>query len=55
MSTLSTFVLGLLVFLQSSVLLEWFTFEARFIGWVGVVFVAVLVFEAIRGPIWVRK
>lgn len=44
---LSTFILALFVFLQSSVLLEWFTVDPKFLGLVGVFFVIVVLVEAL--------
>lgn len=44
---LSTFLLGLFVFLQSAVYLAWFTVDAKLLGFVGMGFVAVLVLEAV--------
>lgn len=44
---LSTFLLGLFVFLQSAVYLTWFTVDPKLLGFVGMGFVAVLVLEAV--------
>jgi uncharacterized membrane-anchored protein len=49
--SISSFVLGLFVFLQSSALLGWFSVDNKLVGAVGIVFVAILVLEAIRGPL----
>lgn len=53
--SLSTFLLGLFVFLQSSVLLGWFSVDSKLLGFVGLAFVAVLVIEALRGPVTLWK
>lgn len=48
---LSTFILGLWVFLISSVDLGWFAVDIKLIGVVGIAFVVVLIIEALKGPI----
>lgn len=53
--SLSTFVLGLFVFLLSAPLLDLFTVDPKFLGWVGVAFVVCLVLEALRGPLTIWK
>ena len=45
--SLSLFILALFVFLQSAPLLGWFTVDPKLIGIVGVVFVIVVIIEAI--------
>jgi hypothetical protein len=47
MPNLSTFILGLFVFLQSAVLLGWFAVDNKLLGFVGMAFVVVLVFEVL--------
>lgn len=47
--SLSMFLLGLYVFLQSAVYLAWFAVDAKMLGLVGMVFVVVLLVEAIFG------
>lgn len=55
--SLSTFVLGLWVFLISSRSLEWFAVDQKLIGFVGIAYVVILVIEAIWQPIvlWRNK
>lgn len=48
---LSTFILGLFVFLQSAVYLAWFAVDPKLLGVVGMAFVVVLIIEALKGPI----
>lgn len=45
--SLSLFVLALWVFLQSYVQLGWGTVDAKLLGWVGILFVVVVVVEAV--------
>ena len=52
---LSLFVLGLFVLLQSVVYLSWFTVDFKFLGWVGIVFVIVLLIEAFWGSFGKRR
>lgn len=47
--SLSLFVLGLYVFLQSAVYLAWFSVDPKFLGFVGMAFVAVLIIEVLFG------
>lgn len=44
---LSTFILGLFVFLQSAVYLAWFAVDPKLLGFVGIAFVIVVVVEAL--------
>ena len=44
---LSTFVLTLFVFLQSGSLLKWFTVDPKLLGVVGIVYVVIVVVEAL--------
>lgn len=53
--SLSNFILGLFVFLESSVDLGWFAVDTKLIGVVGIAFVIVLVWEALRGPVVLVK
>lgn len=53
--SLSTFLLGLYVFLQSAVYLSWFTVDPKLQGIVGIVFVVVLLVEALWHPITLYK
>lgn len=43
---ISTFLLGLWVFLQSFVQLGWGSVDAKLIGWVGIFFVVAVLVEA---------
>lgn len=45
--SLSLFVLALYVFLQSAVYLAWFTVDAKLLGYVGMLFVIIVVVEAL--------
>lgn len=45
--SLSLFVLGLYVFLQSAVYLAWFTVDPKLIGFIGMAFVVILILETI--------
>lgn len=45
--SLSLFVLALWVFLNSYVSLGWGTVDAKLIGWVGILFVLVVIVEAL--------
>lgn len=45
--SLSIFILGLWVFLQSYVVLGWGTVDAKLIGFVGMAFVVCLIVEAL--------
>lgn len=49
--SLSTFLLGLYVFLQSAVYLAWFVVDSKLLGLVGMAFVIVLIIEALWHPI----
>ena len=56
----SLFVLALYIFLESSVALGWFAVDPKFIGFVGILFVVVVVFDAVfwaRGshPTWFNR
>lgn len=57
--SLSLFVLGLFVFLQSAVYLAWFSVDPKFLGFVGMAFVVILVIEtffSVAGrPLVIRK
>lgn len=53
--SLAMFILGLFVFLQSAVYLTWFTVDPKLLGLVGMVFVVVLLIEALWHPIVVYK
>lgn len=53
--SLSTFVLGLYVFLQSAVYLAWFAVDAKLLGFVGIAFVVILIVEALWRPITLGK
>lgn len=53
--SLSTFILGLFVFLQSAVYLAWFDVDAKLLGFVGMAFVVVLVLETVWQPIVLGK
>lgn len=53
--SLSTFILGLYVFLQAAVYLAWFAVDAKLLGFVGITFVIVLLIEALWHPIVVYK
>lgn len=53
--SLSTFILGLYVFLQSAVYLSWFDVDAKLLGFVGIAFVVVLIIEALWHPIVLGK
>lgn len=46
---LSTFILGLFVFLQAGALLTWFTVDPKLLGIVGMAFVIVLIVETVLG------
>jgi hypothetical protein len=50
--SLSTFILALFVFLQSAVLLGWFSVDSKLIGFVGIAFVVVLVLESLGTLSW---
>ncbi len=45
--SLSLFVLGLFVFLQSAVYLAWFAVDPKLVGLVGMAFVIILILEAL--------
>lgn len=45
--SLSLFLLGLYVFLQSAVYLAWFTVDPKLLGFVGMLFVVVVIIEAL--------
>lgn len=47
--SLSIFVLGLYVFLQSAVYLAWFAVDPKLLGFVGLAFVIILVLEFFFG------
>jgi hypothetical protein len=49
--SLATFILALFVFLQSAVYLAWFAIDSKLIGAVGIVFVIIVIVEAVRGPL----
>ncbi len=53
--SLSIFILGLYVFLQSAVYLSWFSVDAKLLGFVGIAFVVVLIIEALWRPITLLK
>lgn len=53
--SLSLFILGLYVFLQSAVYLGWFSVDPKLLGFVGVAFVFVLILEALWHPITVWR
>lgn len=53
--SLSMFILGLYVFLQSSVLLDWFKVDPKLQGFVGMAFVVVLIIEALWRPVTLWK
>jgi hypothetical protein len=50
--SLSFFVLTLYVLLESVTALGWFQIDPRFIGAVGIAFVVIVIFEAVRGRVW---
>lgn len=45
--SLSIFILGLYVFLQSAVYLTWFAVDPKLLGFVGITFVIVLIIETL--------
>lgn len=53
--SLSTFILGLYVFLQSAVYLTWFNVDPKLLGFVGIAFVVVLIVEALWHPVTLWK
>lgn len=53
--SLSMFILGLFVFLQSAVYLAWFAVDAKLLGFVGMAFVVVLIIETLWRPIVIGK
>lgn len=53
--SLSTFILGLFIFLQSAVYLAWFKVDPKLLGFVGIAFVIVLIIEALWKPVTLWK
>ena len=45
--SLSLFVLALYIFLQSAVYLAWFTVDPKLLGYVGMLFVLIVILEAL--------